>query len=67
MPNSLVIKPVEHNVFDIFFGAKGWDTFIRVRKQWDRKTRRVYFSVVNTEEGAHSVSREVWESIKGVI
>lgn len=64
MANAIVVKPVAKNTFDVFFGEKGWDEFIRVHRNFDRNTKKVFFSVVKTGTGATSVSREMWETIK---
>ena len=63
---KLVIKRVSNNVFDIFFG-KGWDNCVRVRKLFDKVSKKVFFSIIPTDTGTVTLPREIWSQIKEVI
>ena len=63
---TLVIKSVSHNVWDVFFN-KGWDSCVRVRKLFDKKSKKVFFSIVPTDTGTVTLPREIWQQIKETV
>ena len=66
MSDNIVVKPVSYNTFDVFFD-KGWDTMVRIHKVFDKKTKRIFFSIIPTEKGQLTIPRSIWADIKAVL